>query len=492
MAIVTPDWVKDAVFYQVFPDRFARSQSVPKPANLEPWDSPPTTQGFKGGDLIGVVERLDYLQDLGVNAIYFNPVFQSASNHRYHTHDYYQVDPILGGNAALRRLLDESHRRGMHIVLDGVFNHASRGFYQFNHLLELGPHSPYVDWFSVHEWPIDGYGSGQPNYSAWWGLPALPKFNTNTPAVREFLWGVGQHWIEQGVDGWRLDVAAEIDDDAFWQEFRRRVKRANPDAYIVAEIWHEARRWLQGDQYDATMNYLFNKACIAFFAGDDMDRPLTERKGYSPIHPLDAPGFAMFVDDTLGLYDWQINLAQLSLLGSHDTARFLSVARGDESALRLATLYQMAYPGPPSIYYGDEIGLTGGNDPECRAAMPWDESVWNAGLRGYFKKCIALRHNHAALRRGEYRQLCADGMLYAFARRWGEETLVVALNAGRATAALEIPVAGLLADGTRLEHIFQARGSHTVSGGFVHDLSLPPRSGVVLGAASNHPQHESL
>src|SRR5690606_13874667 len=153
--------------------------AVPKPANLEAWDAPPTAQGFKGGDLRGVLEHLDYLEALGINAIYLNPVFQSASNHRYHTHDYYRVDPILGGNAALRALLDAAHRRGIRVVLDGVFNHASRGFFQFNHLLECGPASPYVDWFIVKDWPLNAYDpkAKEPNYAAWWNLPALPKLN---------------------------------------------------------------------------------------------------------------------------------------------------------------------------------------------------------------------------------------------------------------------------------------------------------------------------
>jgi cyclomaltodextrinase len=225
-SIGTPEWVRDAIFYQIFPDRFARSERVPKPSNLEPWDSPPTTHGFKGGDLLGVAERLDYLQDLGVTAIYLNPVFQSTANHRYHTHDYYRVDPILGGNSALRTLLDEAHRRNMRVILDGVFNHASRGFFQFNHIVENGAMSPYVDWFIVKQFPLRPYHApwGQHGYEAWWNLPALPKLDVSTPAVREFLWNVASHWIEFGVDGWRLDVPAEIDDDEFWREFRVRVK----------------------------------------------------------------------------------------------------------------------------------------------------------------------------------------------------------------------------------------------------------------------------
>lgn len=260
MVFQTPDWVKDAVFYQIFPDRFAKSDRVPKPNNLEPWESPPTLYGFKGGDLRGVLEHLDYLQDLGVNAIYFNPIFQSTANHRYHTHDYYRVDPILGGNEAFRDLLDEAHRRGIRIILDGVFNHASRGFFQFNHILENGPASPYLDWFIVKGFPLHAYAARRkPNYEAWWGLRALPKLNTDNPQVREFIMGVAEHWLREGIDGWRLDVPLEIKTPGFWEEFRRRVKAVNPEAYIVAEIWEEAPEWLQGDHFDAVMNYVFTR-----------------------------------------------------------------------------------------------------------------------------------------------------------------------------------------------------------------------------------------
>jgi len=229
MAVQTPAWVQDAIFYEIFPDRFAISAQVEKPNHLESWDAPPTIFGFKGGDLLGVVERLDYLSDLGVTAIYFTPVFQSTANHRYHTFDYFHIDPILGGDAAFKTLLDAAHARGIRVILDGVFNHASRGFYQFNHTLENGAASPYRDWFNFHNYPVRAYEQHN-NYDSWWGLAALPKFNTRNPAVREFLWRVAEHWIRFGIDGWRLDVPAEIDDDDFWREFRRRVKAINPDA----------------------------------------------------------------------------------------------------------------------------------------------------------------------------------------------------------------------------------------------------------------------
>lgn len=482
---LTPEWVKDAVFYQIFPDRFARSASVPKPTNLEPWDSPPTLHGFKGGDLIGVVERLDYLQDLGVTAIYFNPVFASTANHRYHTYDYFQVDPILGGNAALRRLLDEAHRRGIRVILDGVFNHASRGFFQFNHLLENGPASPYVDWFIVHGWPLHAYdGHRPPNYASWWNLHALPKLNTHTPAVREFLWSVGRYWIEQGVDGWRLDVPNEIDDDEFWREFRRQVKGANPEAYIVGEIWDDASRWLRGDQFDAVMNYPITRACLGLFAHRTLQQDLLRNTGYGYVPLLDVASFAEVVDENLRRYPQDVVYAQLNLLDSHDTPRFLTLALGDESAYRLASLFLMTYPGAPCIYYGDEIGMTGGRDPDCRRAFPWpdDSSVaserWNLALLDHTRRAIALRKAHPALRRGDFIRLHAAEEVYAFARRLGDEVLVVVLNTSLHTAHLAPAVDGLLPEGAALQAVWGEGVAQVVEGRL--PVSVPPRSGLVL------------
>jgi cyclomaltodextrinase / maltogenic alpha-amylase / neopullulanase len=441
----TPEWVKDSVFYQIFPDRFASSSRVEKPSNLEPWDSPPTPYGFKGGDLLGVVERLDYLQDLGVTAIYFNPVFASTANHRYHTFDYFAIDPILGGNAALRELLDQSHARGIRVVLDGVFNHASRGFYQFNHALENGASSPYLDWFSFDMQrlrsgrALDAYPSSKPRgssleelgYKAWWDLPALPKLNTGTPAVRRFIMEVARFWVRFGIDGWRLDVPEEIDDDAFWQEFRSVVKEANPEAYIVGEIWEDARRWLSGDQFDAVMNYMFTKPVMAYFV-DNLDLAEARKAGgYRSLEPMNQGQFTKAIDDLLALYEPEVTQAQLNLLDSHDTARFLSLARGDQSALRLAVLFSFTYPGAPCIYYGDEIGLEGRQDPDCRRTFPWDTSRWNVELRSYYKRCIELRKGHPALRCGSFRVLHSADDVYAFERALGGARIVVAMNVSR-------------------------------------------------------------
>jgi glycosidase len=476
----TPSWVHDAVFYQIFPDRFARSSRVPKPSHLEPWDSPPTRHGFKGGDLIGVVEHLDYLQDLGVSAIYFCPLFQSTANHRYHTYDYLTVDPILGGNAALQTLLQEAHRRGIRIVLDGVFNHASRGFFQFNHILENGPDSPYIDWFTVRSWPLHPYGSRgeDPGYESWWNLPDLPKFRTETPAVREYLMSVAEHWVRQGIDGWRLDVPNEIE-ESFWPEFRARVKAVNPEAYIVGEIWRDAAPWVGPERFDAVMNYVFTRACLGFCSGAaGPDQGAAIGTAYGALPSLDAQGLAAIVDGLIGGLPWTATLAQLNLLGSHDTPRFLTMVRGDEAAFRLATLFQMTYPGAPCIYYGDEIGMTGGRDPGSRGAFPWARAAWNEALHSYVKRCVALRRSYPVLRSGEYLTLEARGRLYVSARRSADDVAIVALNAGSGAESVDLPgVCGLSL--RNLESGWGASAFELVDGG-VRGWTVPARSGAVL------------
>ena len=476
----TPDWVRDAVFYQIFPDRFARSLTLPKPAGLDEWGATPTTHGYQGGDLVGVAERLDYLVDLGINAIYFTPIFQSASNHRYHTHDYEKVDPMLGGDPALRRLLDAAHARGVRVVLDGVFNHASRGFFQFHDILENGPNSAYLDWFTVRGFPLYAYDPDREHgYHSWAGLPALPKFNVRTPAVREFLLGVGRRWVDFGIDGWRLDVANEIDDDDFWREFRGRVRGGNPEAYIVGEVWTDASHWLRGDMWDAVMNYLFTNACISFFIGPAVDESELRRTALYPAGPPGAEAFARAIDRLLALYHPDVTAVMLNLLDSHDTARFVTLARGDRSALRLATLFQMTYPGAPSIYYGDEVGLAGGHDPLNRGAFPWRNEAWDLDLLHDFQKMIALRRSRPALRRGSYHRLYAAGDVHVHLRRLGDESVVVALNAATATRRVDVPVGGLLADGSTLEESW-ARAAIRVEDGLLRDLRLDPRSGRVF------------
>jgi glycosidase len=489
-AIVTPEWVKHAIFYQIFPDRFAKGEGLDKPHNLEPWDSDPTLFGYKGGDLVGVRERLDYLQDLGVTALYFNPIFQSASNHRYHTHDYYQVDPLLGGDEAFDALLAECRRRGVRIVLDGVFNHASRGFFQFNDVLENGPASPWLDWFTVHRHPVNAYDHGRPpGYDAWVGLHALPKLNTDNPQVREYLMRVGEYWLGRGIDGWRLDVPSEISSEGFWQEFRQRVKAINPEAYLVGEIWGDGRQWLQGDQFDGVMNYLFAEAAIAFSAGHRVRRETVEDRSYAPWPGIDGRAYAAKIDRLLRRYPWPIQLTQLNLLDSHDTSRFISIAGDDRASVRLGTLLLFAFPGAPSIYYGDEIGLTGALPPDCwaRKTFPWEHPErWDSDALAFHKDLIALRRSQPALRTGDYHCLYADLDVYAFARTLHGSAILVAVNVAESARRFAIPlISALPVQLATITVLFTTGGSPTaeLARGTL-TLLLPARSGAVFDVSS--------
>jgi cyclomaltodextrinase / maltogenic alpha-amylase / neopullulanase len=483
--IRTPDWVKNAIFYQIFPDRFAKSDSLEKPTYIEPWEAPLTRYGFKGGDLQGVYEKLDYLQDLGINAIYFNPIFASAANHRYHTYDYYHVDPILGGNKVFFNLLREAHRRNIHIVLDGVFNHASRGFFQFNHILENGEKSPYLDWFKVYGFPMNAY-QGKPNYSCWWNLPALPQFNTDTPQVREFLFGVAQHWIEQGVDGWRLDVPFEIHDESFWRQFRKATKLPNPDAYLVGEIPSEAQDWLQGDMFDGVMNYQFTATCVGFFGEGSRDETMVSgMMGLPEVPALDAKGFANRTKVLLELYPRQNVLAQLNLMDSHDMPRFLSMVSGNTKAFRLATLFQMTYPGAPCIYYGNEIGMMGGRDPENRAGFSWDESRWDHDLRKAIKTYAHIRLENPVLRTGEYLPVHAEGRTLAYLRYLEGQRMLVVINAGNDKWELNLPVGLHFEEGTVFEDLLGGE-SAVVEDGQFRKCSIPSWEGAIFKPKIQH------
>lgn len=485
MQIQTPDWVKHAVFYQIFPDRFARSKQPRKrllpSTSWEDWDEMPTLQGYKGGDLWGVMEQLDYLQDLGINAVYFTPIFQSASNHRYHTHDYYNVDPMLGGNGAFRELLEACHERNIKVVLDGVFNHASRGFFFFHDILENGPYSPWVKWFKIEGWPLSAYNGEYPaNYEGWDGNRALPVFNHDNPEVREYIMEIAEYWIKFGIDGWRLDVPFEVKTPGFWQEFRDRVKALNPEAYIVGEVWEDSSEWLDGTQFDGVMNYLFAAPTIAFTAGDRVDIDQVKDRSYHPYPPLFAPEYAEKIQHLLKLYPWEIQLTQLNLLASHDTARLLSIAGDDRASVELATLLLLTFPGAPSIYYGDEVGLPGRLDPDSRRGFPL-EANWQRDVLDYHRKLIALRHRSPALRAGSYHVLYAHAETYVFARILDSEELIVAVNAGTAPAKVSFEVPLLKSQPNKL--LYGSADIEWVGKGESHQLrlNLPSRTGCILG-----------
>ncbi len=489
MEVTTPDWVKRAVFYQIFPDRFARSARTPHPRGIQfmPWGSDPALQGFQGGDLYGVAEKLNYLQDLGVTALYLNPIFASASNHRYHTFDYMTVDPLLGGNVALRELLDEAHARNMNVVLDGVFNHASRGFWPFHHVLETGGDSPYIDWFTVNGWPLNPYPRSpheETNYAAWWDLAALPKLNVANPGVRDYLLEVSRYWIDFGIDGWRLDVPEEIDDVDFWHAFRATVKAANPNAYIVGEIWHDGTAWLQGDRFDAVMNYVFSRAAISYFGASTLRADY--RPGGYELAPSSGKQFSKRVERMLALHHPQVTHAQLNLLDSHDTARLPWIVGEDESAVRLCILFQMTMPGAPCLYYGTEVGMTGGHDPDCRAAFPWDEQeLWNHDLRAFVQRVIALRHAHEALSLGSYQTLYADRTIFAYQRDSVGESAVVIFNAGEEPAQIAIkpaatPAVAKPTEGAVYHELLEGAQNVAIRHGELGPVMVPARGAVVL------------
>ncbi|MCO5228514.1 MAG: glycoside hydrolase family 13 protein [Thermomicrobiales bacterium] len=418
---------------------------IVKPAGVEPWDADPTTFGYKGGDLLGIVEHLDYIQELGVNALYLNPIFQSASNHRYHTHDYFHVDPLLGGDAAFDELLEACHARGIRVVLDGVFNHASRGFFQFNDVLENGESSPWRDWFTFNGFPANAYDHAQPaGYNAWYNLHALPKFNTDNPEVREFIMQVGEYWLRKGIDGWRLDVPHEITTAGFWQEFRQRTRAINSECYITGEIWDLATEFLEGDQFDSVMNYRFTEAVLAFVGRGRIVKEHQEDRGYNPWPGITGTEYADRIDHLLGVYDWNVTNAMMNLIDSHDTPRALTLMSEDVRSLELAYLLLLTYPGAPSIYYGSEIGLDGGMpDKWARKTFPWDhQERWNSDLLNKVKELVGLRSRHQALRTGTYQTVAVSETSHAFVRESDDAFVLIVANTGDTPEELELNLPG--------------------------------------------------
>ena len=483
MTITTPDWVKNAVFYQIFPDRFARSKmpqaGLWESSRLEPWNSEPTYNGYKGGDLWGAIDSLEYLKNLGVNAIYLTPIFQSASNHRYHTHDYYQVDPMLGGNVAFDAFLEAAHRYDIRVVLDGVFNHASRGFFFFNDILENGSDSPWLDWFRVENWPLSAYDGTKPaNYISWVGNRALPQFNHDNPQVKEYIMQVAEYWLKKGIDGWRLDVPNEVETPGFWQEFRDRVKAVNPEAYIVGEIWTDATQWLDGTQFDGVMNYRFAEPTIALVSGDRYDPEYAEYH-YKPYPAIDAQQYKTEIKQLLDLYDWEIQQTQLNLLNSHDTSRLLSAVGGDRGTINLATTLLFTFPGAPCIYYGDEVGLPGGRDPDCRRGFPL-EGDWDLETLKHYQTLINLRHEHPALRTGSYEVLYAEDRVYSFARVLNSQAIIVAVNASDSAAEISFLTPNLL---DQPRDLLYGDGNVSWQDNRL-ELTIAPRNFIIIGKSA--------
>ncbi|WP_226580684.1 glycoside hydrolase family 13 protein [Halobacillus litoralis] len=407
-----PDWVRETVWYQIFPERFANGDASINPNGTLPWDSEaPTPSNFFGGDFQGVMEHLDYLTELGINGIYFTPIFKAYSNHKYDTIDYMEVDPQFGSKETFRNLVSECHKRGIKVMLDAVFNHSGYYFQPFQDVLKNGRDSPYASWFHLKDQEVRT--EPRPNYDTFAFVPSMPKLNTQHPEVKAYLLKAARYWIEEfDIDGWRLDVANEVD-HAFWREFRLTVKRAKPEAYILGEIWHDSMPWLQGDQFDAVMNYPFTNAVVNFFA----TRKIT----------LDH--FRNQLTRVQHMYPVSVNEVSFNLLDSHDTPRVLTYTNGSQKSAQLMYLFQLSYEGTPCIYYGDEVGLTGGEDPGCRRCMVWEKEKQNIELFTFIQKMIAYRKTEPAFgNAGRFSFLNAGRDVLAYRKTTEQQSLLFLLN----------------------------------------------------------------
>lgn len=415
-----PEWANGAVYYQIFPDRFENGDRSNDGPDVVPWGSTPTFRNRMGGDLRGVINRLDHLQELGVEVIYLNPIFKSGTNHGYDTYDYMLIDPRFGTNEELKELVAKAHSKGIKVILDAVFNHSGTRFFAFENLRFHGMESDYKDWYFPLKYPIE-VERGQKTYRTFATSFTMPKLNTDNPATKKYLLNVTKYWMTfANIDGWRLDVADEVSPD-FWRAFRKEVKGINRDAIIIGEIWPDAHKWLQGDQHDSVMNYRWKDAVLRYFS--DATETASEFESSLAQVRNDYPAATL---NTLYL-----------LLDSHDTKRLKNEFHGNRSLAELAVGFQFAYPGSPAIYYGDEIGMEGEGDPDCRRCMIWDESKWDQDLLGLYKKLIAARKALPELRHGSYKWMENLPVgCFGFIRQSGTRTVRAYFNKGDKDVAI--------------------------------------------------------
>lgn len=418
-----PSWVKDTVWYQIFPERFANGNPDNDPKGVLPWGSEePSKNNFFGGDFEGVIEHLDYLQDLGISGIYFTPVFKAFSNHKYDTIDYLEIDPQFGSKDTLKRLVKECHKRDIKVMLDAVFNHSGYYFPPFQDVLEQGEKSLYKDWFHPHSFPLKG--GEYPNYETFAFVEQMPKLNTKNPEVKKYLLKVARYWIEEfDIDGWRLDVANEVDHQ-FWREFRQTVKNIKPDLYILGEIWHNSMPWLRGDQFDAVMNYPFTTNLLNLIAKKSITGTEFANNMTAEIHSYPA-----------NVYESAFNL-----VGSHDTTRILTECEENKDRVKLIYTLLFTFMGSPCLYYGDEIGLNGVMDPGCRKCMEWDEKKQDLDLFSHIQKLIKLRKEEKLLaNEGHFEFIQTDSNIVAYRKYDDEKTIIVLANPADESAEFTLP-----------------------------------------------------
>src|SRR5690554_1208835 len=453
-----PAWLEDAVFYQIFPERFFNGDPTNDPYPLTPWGKNPQLFNFYGGDLAGIMQKIPYLQELGVNSVYLNPIFDAPSNHKYDTRDYLRISPEFGDFRTYLELLDKLHKSGLRMILDGVFNHTGDQFWAFRDLLARGKKSPYHNWYFCHQYPVCQVP--KPNYECWWGIETLPKLNYAESALVRYILRVVAFWTMTGIDGWRLDVPNEIIRE-FWPVFRRLVKKINPEAYIVGEIWDDATAWLQGDMFDSVMNYPLRNLMVSFFVRGE----------------LDAAGFDHALSNLRAQHSPKVTMSMFNLLGSHDTPRFLTLCKGKKERMLLALLFLMTYPGVPVIYYGDEIGMTGEKDPDCRKTMVWNEKLWDQEIFNAAKNLIGLRKSKDALKKGEFRTaLAGNNGVFGYWRLYNYSKLLVLMNRTNKLQHVQAPLPVELRGAW--QKIYPLTGQVRQYGEFIN-LHLPPWYGAI-------------
>ena len=385
-----PEWAANKVVYQIFPSRYASSKVVPE----ELWYKTPIgARDDLKGDLRGVIEHFDHLVDLGVDIVYMTPIFKSTSSHKYDTIDYYQIDPTFGTEEDVRELVELAHANGMRVILDAVFNHTSPEFFAFADIKEKGQASKYWDWYYIEGFPLKAERFTKPNFKTFAYFGGMPKLNLQNPEVADYVINVGRYWLEKcKIDGWRLDVSDEIS-HTFWKRFRREMREVNPEALFIGEVWYFARDFMEGDEWDTVMNYDFYFGVQKLVAEES----------------ITVTQFMETMGRLRGNLHNKVYPVLWNLIDSHDTARFLHVSGEKKEKLKIAAALQMLLPGMPFIYYGDEYGMTGGDDPDCRRGMVWDESRQDANMYAWYCKLIRIRKTYPAIIEGKVTSyVCED------------------------------------------------------------------------------------
>ena len=403
------DWMKDAVFYQIFVERFRRGDFSKDDSYInQNWEGFPSPHSFAGGDLRGIIEKLDHIKSLGVNALYLTPIFKSPTNHKYDIMDYFEIDPQFGDKKDFKNLVEKVHSLGIRIVLDAVFNHMSHKNPIFMDVREKGCNSEFFDWFFIDGDVVD---IEKINYETFAYVYNMPKLNTSNKKVQDYLIKIGIYWIEEfDIDGWRLDVSDEVSHD-FWKRFRKEIKASKKDAVIIGENWHNAESFLRGDEFDSVMNYAFTNTALDYFKGEISAKKASQNLNMVIMRNRDL-----------------VNRMMMNFLDTHDTPRFITEIGGDRDKFLAALAMSTVYMGANSIYYGTELALEGGKDPDCRRAFPWDKLDEKKELVDKIREILAIK-NHPAIKNGKIKIYSRENILI-IERFDGENSLGLAINLG--------------------------------------------------------------